>query len=48
MLWIFAAVFLIARSIHAEAIPGDRQFWLARLYVRCSLFGAKLELFFCL
>jgi hypothetical protein len=42
MLWVFAAAFLIARSIHAEAIPGDRQFWLTRPYARGSLFGAKL------
>jgi hypothetical protein len=33
--------FLIARAIHAEAIPGDRQFWLTRPYDRQSLWAAK-------
>ncbi len=33
--------FLIARVIHAEAIPGDRQFWLTRPYDRRSLWAAK-------
>ena len=32
---------LIARVIHAEALPGDRQFWLTRPYRRGSLLGAK-------
>lgn len=32
---------LIARVIHAEALPGDRQFWLTRPYGRKSLLGAK-------
>jgi hypothetical protein len=32
---------LIARVIHAEALPGDRQFWLTRPYNRGSLLGAK-------
>ena len=34
--------FLIARVIHAEAIPGGRQFWLTRPYDWKSLLGAKL------
>jgi hypothetical protein len=33
--------FLISRALHAEAIPGDRQFWLTRPYSRGSLFAAK-------
>jgi hypothetical protein len=32
---------LIALVIHAEPIPGDRQFWLTRPYDRRSLWGAK-------
>ncbi len=34
--------FLIARLIHAEALPGDRQFWLTRPYEWKSLLGAKV------
>ena len=37
-----AAIYLMARLIHAEAIPGDRQFWITRPYRWQSLFGAKL------
>jgi hypothetical protein len=37
-----AALFLIVRLIHAEAIPGERQFWLTRPYRPMSLLGAKL------
>ena len=33
--------FLIVRAFHADAIPGDRQFWVTRPYSRASLFGAK-------
>jgi hypothetical protein len=42
--WLVAAayVYLIARAIHAETIPGDRQFWLTRPYPWQSLLGAKL------
>jgi hypothetical protein len=36
-----AGAYIIARLIHAEAIPGDRQFWLTRPYRRDSLCGAK-------
>lgn len=36
------AVYLIAKLIHAEKIPGDRQFWLTRPYRRSSLLAAKL------
>lgn len=32
---------LIARVIHAEALPGDRQFWTTRPYAWKSLLGAK-------
>ncbi len=34
--------FLCARLIQAEAIPGDRQFWVTRPYEWRSLLGAKL------
>jgi hypothetical protein len=33
--------YLVARLLHAEALPGDRQFWLTRPYSRSSLFAAK-------
>jgi hypothetical protein len=36
------AIYLITRVVHAEPIPGDRQFWLTRPYNRMSLAGAKL------
>jgi len=36
------AVYLIARCIHAEPIPGDTQFWVTRPYDWKSLLGAKL------
>jgi hypothetical protein len=39
---LFAASFLIARAVHADGIPGDRQFWLTRPYNRMSLLSAKL------
>ena len=42
MLWGLAGILLIARVIHAEALPGDRLFWLTRPYSRRSLFAAKL------
>jgi hypothetical protein len=32
---------LIARVIHDEALPGDRQFWITRPYAWNSLLGAK-------
>jgi len=34
--------FLIARAIHEEALPGDRQFWVTRPYEWKQLLGAKL------
>src|ERR1700761_8710283 len=34
--------FLIARLIHAEAIPGERHFWLTRPYNWRSLLAAKV------
>jgi hypothetical protein len=37
-----AALYAVARLIHAETIPGDRQFWLTRPYRPMSLCGAKL------
>jgi hypothetical protein len=39
---VVAAAFLIGRLILAEAIPGDRQFWITRPYRWQSLVGAKL------
>jgi hypothetical protein len=33
--------FLIARAVHGEPIPGDRQFWITRPYSRASLVLAK-------
>ncbi len=39
---VLAASFLIARVVHADALPGDRQFWLTRPYNRMSLLSAKL------
>ncbi|HEY1946139.1 MAG TPA: hypothetical protein VGG97_03980 [Bryobacteraceae bacterium] len=38
--------FLISRVIHAEALPGDRQFWLTRPYEWKSLLGAKILFIF--
>ncbi len=37
-----AAWVLIARSIHAEALPGTQQFWLTRPYSSGSLLAAKV------
>ena len=37
LVWCLALVLLI----HAEPLPGDRQFWLTRPYSRASLFTAK-------
>lgn len=39
--------FLIARVIHAEAIPGSRQFWLTRPYDWKSLLSAKVLFILC-
>ena len=46
MLLIIGAGYLIARLIHAEAIPGDNQFWITRPYRWRSLLGAKLLFIF--
>ena len=46
ILLIAAANFMIARLIHAEAIPGDRQFWVTRPYRWKSLLLAKLAFIF--
>ena len=37
-----AGAFMTARLVHAEAIPGDTQFWLTRPYRKASLLTAKL------
>lgn len=42
MIVLAACAYLIARVIHAEAIPGTRQFWLTRPYRWTSLLAAKL------
>src|SRR5262245_12793439 len=36
------AIYLIARVFHAEAIPGDTQFWITRPYSWKSLLAAKM------
>src|SRR5436190_21943419 len=36
------AAYLIARLVHAEAIPGDTQFWVTRPYNWKGLLAAKL------
>ena len=41
-----ASAYLIARVIHAEAVPGDNQFWISRPYRWKSLLGAKLLFIF--
>ena len=41
-LFTLAACVLIARLVHAEAIPGDNQFWITRPYRWQSLLGAKI------
>jgi hypothetical protein len=42
LLWTVAAIYAIARVVHAEAIPGHNQFWITRPYRWKSLLGAKL------
>jgi len=34
-------VLLIALAFHADALPGDRQFWITRPFSRASLLGSK-------
>src|SRR6266566_779128 len=46
LLLLVAGTYLIARLIQAEAIPGDRQFWVTRPYRWKSLIGAKLLFIF--
>ena len=41
-LFIASAAFLIGRLVHAETIPGNRQFWITRPYCWKSLLGAKI------
>ena len=40
--WFIGAASLVGRVVLAEAIPGDRQFWITRPYRWKSLLGAKL------
>ncbi len=42
LLLVVTACFLIARVVHAEAIPGHTQFWLTRPYEWRSLLAAKI------
>jgi len=42
LLTMLAAVYLIARVVQAEALDGDRQFWITRPYRWNSLLAAKL------
>jgi len=42
MLVMIAGAFLISRLIHADALAGDRQFWITRPYRWTSLLAAKL------
>ena len=42
LLLAIGAAYLIARLVHAEAIPGDNQFWVTRPYRWKSLLGAKI------
>lgn len=42
-----AIAFVIAKLVHAEAIPGQNQFWVTRPYRRTSLFAAKLLFILC-
>ncbi len=42
ILWMLAAAFTIARAVHAEAIPGQNQFWITRPYRWTSLLAAKV------
>jgi hypothetical protein len=41
-----SGVFLIARLVHAEAMPGANQFWISRRYRWTSLLGEKLLFIF--
>jgi hypothetical protein len=41
VLVVALAVVLVARAVHGEALPGDKQFWLTRPYSWKSLLGAK-------
>jgi hypothetical protein len=38
---ILLSIFVIARLVHAEAIPGDKQFWITRPYRWKQLLAAK-------
>jgi hypothetical protein len=42
LLFSIASTYMMARLIHAETIPGDRQFWITRPYRWKSLFAAKV------
>jgi hypothetical protein len=46
LLHLMAGAYLIARLIHAEALAGNRQFWITRPYRRSSLVAAKLGFIF--
>src|ERR1700733_7233624 len=40
--WFIGVATIVSRLVLAEAIPGDRQFWITRPYRWQSLLGAKL------
>src|SRR5690242_18363462 len=42
LLVVAVGCYLIARLIHVEVIPGDRQFWLTRPFRGMGLLGGKL------
>jgi len=42
VLMLMGWAYLLARLIHDEALPGDRQFWLTRPYSRTSLLASKV------
>ncbi|MFN7937075.1 MAG: hypothetical protein U0R19_27375 [Bryobacteraceae bacterium] len=44
--WLIIAthMFFVSSAVHADAIPGDRQYWLTRPFTRLQLLTAKLLL----
>jgi hypothetical protein len=42
LLTVLAWAVLVARLVHSEAIPGERQYWLTRPVPRAALLGAKV------
>ncbi|MBS1829523.1 MAG: hypothetical protein JST93_29755 [Acidobacteria bacterium] len=48
--WLIIAthMFFVSSAVHADAIPGDRQYWLTRPFTRLQLLTAKLLLTLCI